>query len=245
MLARPYVLLSCAVSLDGCLDDRSPRRLILSGDEDLEEIDALRAGSDAVLVGAGTVRQDDPRLLVRSAQRRNDRVARGMAMSPLRVVLSGGGPLDPSARLFAAADAATLVYTASTAVTGLAERLGGRPAERPGERLAVPAAGHVEVADGGDPVDLSRVLADLAARGVERLLVEGGAGVHAAFLAGGLADELRLAVAPFFVGEPGAPRLFADGRFPPQDGDRAVLADVRRVGDVAVLRYGLSHRFAG
>ena len=62
---RPYTLLSCAVSIDGYLDDASPDRLILSGPEDLDEVDALRAAADAILVGAGTIRADNPRLLVR------------------------------------------------------------------------------------------------------------------------------------------------------------------------------------
>ena len=66
---RPYTLLSCAVSIDGYLDDASPDRLILSGPEDLDEVDALRAAADAILVGAGTIRADNPRLLVRDPAR--------------------------------------------------------------------------------------------------------------------------------------------------------------------------------
>src|SRR3984885_9788743 len=66
---RPYTLLSCAVSIDGYLDDASTDRLILSGPEDLDEVDALRAAADAILVGAGTIRKDNPRLLVRDPAR--------------------------------------------------------------------------------------------------------------------------------------------------------------------------------
>src|ERR1700761_2609178 len=67
--ARPYTIVSCAVSLDGYLDDASPARLILSGADDLDEVDELRARSDAILVGAGTIRADNPRLLVRDQAR--------------------------------------------------------------------------------------------------------------------------------------------------------------------------------
>ena len=95
---RPHVLASCAVSLDGFLDDATPERLILSGPADLDRVDAERARVDAILVGAGTVRADDPRLLVRSPRRRADRVACGQPPSPLRVVLSSK-PLDPAARV--------------------------------------------------------------------------------------------------------------------------------------------------
>ena len=69
MTGRPYVVLSCAVSLDGCLDGTGEDRRVLSGVADLDRVDAERAAADAILVGAGTIRRDDPRLLVRSAPR--------------------------------------------------------------------------------------------------------------------------------------------------------------------------------
>jgi 5-amino-6-(5-phosphoribosylamino)uracil reductase len=190
MLDRPYVLLSAAVSVDGALDDRSPKRLILSGDADLDAVDALRASCDAILVGAGTIRADNPRLLVRSPERRAARQARGLPPTPVRVVLTRG-ELDPAAAVFA----------------------GGPP----------------PLLYGGE---LAEVFADLAGRGVRRLLVEGGAGVLTAVLAAGLADELRLAVGPVFVGDPGAPRFLGAGPAPR-------FLGVEAVGDTAVLRYGL------
>jgi 5-amino-6-(5-phosphoribosylamino)uracil reductase len=108
--ARPWVILSCTTSLDGCLDDTSERRLLLSNDADFDRVDALRASVDAILVGAGTVRADNPRLLVRSPQRRAARVARGEPASPLRVVVSGSGKLDRDAAVFTAEGAETVVY---------------------------------------------------------------------------------------------------------------------------------------
>jgi riboflavin biosynthesis pyrimidine reductase/pyrimidine deaminase RibD-like protein len=105
---RPHVLASCAVSLDGFLDDATPQRLILSGPADLDRVDAERARVDAILVGAGTVRADDPRLLVRSTARRDDRIAWEQPPSPLRVVLSGK-PLDPAARVLTEPGAETVV----------------------------------------------------------------------------------------------------------------------------------------
>jgi 5-amino-6-(5-phosphoribosylamino)uracil reductase len=58
------------MSIDGYLDDASPDRLLLSNDADFDRVDDVRAGCDAILVGAATIRQDDPRLLIRSAGRR-------------------------------------------------------------------------------------------------------------------------------------------------------------------------------
>ena len=70
MTERPYVLLSCAISVDGCLDAPGGERLVLSGAADLDRVDDERASSDAIMVGAGTIRRDDPRLLIRSPERR-------------------------------------------------------------------------------------------------------------------------------------------------------------------------------
>ena len=63
---RPYILLSCGMSIDGYLDNATERRLLLSNAADFDRVDAVRAESDAILVGARTIRRDNPRLLVRS-----------------------------------------------------------------------------------------------------------------------------------------------------------------------------------
>src|SRR5580698_954036 len=114
---RPYVLLSCATSADGYLDDASPDRLILSGPADLDRVDELRASCDAIMVGAGTVRKDNPRLLIRDPRRVARRAARGQTPSPLRVVLTRGGAPSPAAAVFTAEGAETVVL--STADGGL------------------------------------------------------------------------------------------------------------------------------
>ncbi|MEU7654252.1 dihydrofolate reductase family protein [Micromonospora taraxaci] len=223
---RPYVLLSCAASIDGYIDDASDQRLLLSNEDDLDRVDAVRASCDAILVGAGTVRHDDPRLLVRSADRRAERVATGLPESPAKVTLTAQGDLDPTARFFTAGESTRLVYCATGAVEKARERLG---------HLAT-------VVDAGEPVDPGWMLSDLATRGVRRLMVEGGGTVHAQFLAAGLADELHLVVAPFFVGDGRAPRFVGEGRFPWHPGRRARLAEARQIGDVVLLRYALSDR---
>jgi 5-amino-6-(5-phosphoribosylamino)uracil reductase len=74
-------------------------------------------------------------------------------------------------------------------------------------------------------------------------MVEGGGMVHTQFLTAGLADELHLVVAPLFVGDSRAPRFVGDGRFPWTSDRRAVLAEVRPIDDVVLLRYALSPRF--
>src|SRR5205814_4896726 len=105
--------------------------------------------------------------------------------------------------------------------------------------------GVATVVDAGDPVDLPRLLSDLAGRGAGRLLVEGGGGIHTRFLTAGLADELHLVVAPLFVGDSRAPRFAGDGAYPWHAGHRTRLVEIRQIGDVALLRYALSDRFDG
>jgi 5-amino-6-(5-phosphoribosylamino)uracil reductase len=100
------------------------------------------------------------------------------------------------------------------------------------------------VVDGGEHVRMRRLTEDLGDRGVQRLMVEGGGKVHTQFLTDNLADELQLVVAPFFVGDSRAPRFVSDGRFPWNPDRRARLAEVRQIGDVVLLRYALSSRFA-
>lgn len=227
MPERPYTLLSCAMSIDGYIDDAGTRRLLLSNDADFDRVDAVRASCDAILVGAGTIRGDNPRLLVRSGARHDARIGRGQTPSPLKVTVTNGAGLDPSAEFFTAGAAEKLVYCPSCSVEAARIRFG-----------AV-----ATVVDGGPQVGMAGLSADLHGRGVRRLMVEGGAQVHTQFLADGLADELQLVVAPFFVGDSRAPRLAGDGAFPWHSGRPARLAEARPIGDVVLLRYALSARF--
>ena len=228
MRERPYILLSCGMSIDGYLDNAGGKRLLLSNDADFDRVDHVRASCDAIMVGAGTVRLDNPRLLVRSAERRSDREGRGLHPTPLKVTVTGRGELDPDADFFRTGDVEKLVYCASEAVDGTRKRLGDA----------------ATVVDAGEPVDFCRLLEDLHDRGVRRLMVEGGGRVHTQFLTADLVDELHLVVAPLFVGDSRAPRFVGDGEFPWGPDRRAALVEVRQIGDVVLLRYALSDRFA-
>jgi 5-amino-6-(5-phosphoribosylamino)uracil reductase len=223
---RPYTLLSCGISVDGYLDTADSERLLLSNDADFDRVDAVRADCDAILVGAGTVRADNPRLLVRSGARRDARVDRGLPPTPAKVTLTRTACLDPEAAFFGTGLTEKLVYCERPVVGEARRRFGD---------LAT-------VVDAGERVDLTTMSEDLHTRGVRRLMVEGGGTVLTQFLTSGLADELQLVVAPFFVGDSRARRFVGDGRFPWNPDRRATLAEVRRIGDVVLLRYALSSR---
>jgi 5-amino-6-(5-phosphoribosylamino)uracil reductase len=212
------------MSVDGFIDDTTDERLLLSNAADFDRVDQVRAESDAILIGATTLRRDNPRLLVNSPERRAEREACGLPPYPLKVTLTASGDLDPELK-FWHHGGAKLVYCPDSVVAKVRARLGD---------LA-------EVASVGKDLDFAAMLDDLGARGIHRLMVEGGGTIHTQFLSAGLADEIVLAVAPFFVGDPAAPRFVNPALFPHGPGSRMTLADVQAVGDVAVLRYLPAH----
>ncbi|NEC90423.1 dihydrofolate reductase family protein [Streptomyces sp. SID12501] len=216
----PHVLLSAAVSLDGYLDDTGPERLLLSSPADFDRVDEVRASSDAILVGAGTIRADNPRLLVNSPERRAARLAAGKPEFPLKVTVSGSGELDPAAN-FWHTGGEKLVYTTDK---------GAEQARRAdlGARVDI-------VSLGPGSLDWRALLEHLHdVRGVQRLMVEGGGTVHTQLLQQGLADELQLVLAPLFVGDLDAPRLFGPGAY---QGGRLRLTRTRRIEDVVLMTY--------
>lgn len=227
MPERPYTILSCSISLDGYLGGATEERLVLSNDADLDRVDRVRAECDAILVGAGTVRDDNPRLLVRDPALRERRRARGLPESPAKVTMTRHAHLDAASNFFATGDSEKIVYCTSASVAAARSRL----------------AQVATVVDGGQQVEVGRLTEDLYDRGVRRLMVEGGGRVHTQFLTSAAADELHLVVAPFFVGTSQARRFVGDGAFPWNPGHRARLAETRQIGDVVLLRYALSARF--
>jgi 5-amino-6-(5-phosphoribosylamino)uracil reductase len=226
-MSRPYVTLSCAMSLDGYLDSEAPRRLAMSNAEDFDRVDRLRADSDAIMVGASTVRRDNPRLLVRSERRRMLRLHDHRPETPVKVTVTASGDLPADSSFFCAGDIEKIVYCPR----GESARIA---------RTLAPVATVVAL---GDEVTMAAVVDDLAERGIHRLMVEGGGRMHTQFLVEDVADELQLVIAPFFVGESQAPRFVGEGRFPWNASRRARLTETRPIDDVVLLRYALSDRF--
>lgn len=218
---RPYVILSAAQSIDGHIDDRDPGRLVLSSQEDLDRVDAVRATCDAILIGATTLRRDNPTLRVKSEARRKEREARGEPPELLRVILTRSGDIPADLRLWGA-DGAKRIYCPPETAGRLHSALGHIPG--------------LEIA--GWDGTLSTMLADLEASGIRRMVVEGGEKIHTQFLQEEAFDELQLTVSGFFVADPAAPRFTSPGVRLPQDKDhRLRLEDVSRAGETAVLTY--------
>jgi 5-amino-6-(5-phosphoribosylamino)uracil reductase len=225
MSVRPFVLLSVATSVDGYLDDTGPERLRLSDAADFDRVDEVRAGVDAILIGAATVRRDNPRLLVNSEQRRARRMERGLPEHPLKVTVTRTGDLDPSAEFWHHGDQ-KLVLTVDAVRGELRARL----------------TGLAEVVSTGSVFDWGEALDELGRRGVRRLMVEGGGTIHTQLMAANLADELQLAITPLLVGQAAAPRFLGPADFPGGPTARMRLLEAREVGDVVLLRYAPKER---
>lgn len=210
------VQVSVAMSLDGHIDDRSDERLVLSGPEDAYAVHALRAEADAILVGAGTVRRDDPRLTVRYPDLLAERARRGLPPAPVKVTLTGTGDLEPDGAFFCGGPSVVLCPRGAEAA--VRDRLGG-------------VATVIGLSDCGP----ASVIAALEGLGVRRLFVEGGCRVLTQFLASGCFHRLRLAVAPFFVGDPEAPRIVGPAAFAHGKDRRLAVERTEVLGDVAVI----------
>jgi len=192
---RPWVTMKVASTLDGCIGDRQEkqrqgRERWITGKPSREAAHALRAQHDAVLVGVGTILADNPKLTVRLPGQ-----SAKMRLSPLRIVLDSHLRTPPTAALLgqAHAQAPLIIATKSRkADRGLASRQ--HKLEAAGAEIwFAPASRDGRAA-------LAAVLRQLATRGVQSLLVEGGSQIHGAFVAAGLVDSLALFLAPRLVG---------------------------------------------
>ncbi|MEU5836384.1 dihydrofolate reductase family protein [Streptomyces diacarni] len=225
MTARPYVVLSAAMSVDGYLDDTSPERLRLSNAADFDRVDQVRAESDAILIGANTMRRDNPRLLVNSDERRAQRVADGKPEYPLKVAVTQSGDL-PADLKFWHHGGQKLVVTVDDAV----------------EKVLAALGDVADVVSVGPKLDWSLVLDELGRRGVRQLMVEGGGQVHTQLMAADLADEVHLAVAPLLVGQPEAARFLGTASYPGGSTARMKVLEVRAIDDVVFVRYAPKER---
>lgn len=183
-MTRPHVTLKIATSLDGRLAVASGESRWITGPEARAEVQKLRRDVNAIMIGAGTARADDPELLARTEP--------PPRRQPLRVVLDTGLSLAPQGRLFASLDRAKLLI------------IGGEGAD-PARQAALQAAGAETalVKQGAAGVDAEAALALLAERGIGRVMVEGGGKLAASLILAGAIDRIEWMRAPIVLGEEG------------------------------------------
>lgn len=185
---RPFVTLKSAMSLDGKIATKTGESKWITGEQARLDGHRLRHSHDGILVGANTVIADNPLLTTRIM---------GHARHPIRIVLDTTLKVSPEAKIFQDDSAETWVIT-------------GNVSE---EKKAPFAKEHVSVFSLQQPQNIEHILELLAAKGVQSLLVEGGATVHGAFLQSRLFDEVVSYVAPILIGGKDAPSAFGGAGF--------------------------------
>lgn len=219
---RPYVVLKTAASLDGRIAARDGSSQWITGAAARADVHALRADSQAIVVGGGTARHDLPALTVRDlpADTGDDDDA-PLGPPPLRVLLDARGRTPAVGPLFDVAAAPTLVVT-----TAPADPDGVAAWKATGAEVV-----EVERGERGHGVDLDSTLRLLGDRGVLQVMVEGGARLHAAFLTEHRAQRLVTYVGATVLGPHGLPALPLDTVTTIDEAPRFTLASVRRLGD--------------
>lgn len=230
---RPFVHLKLAATLDGRISASNGDSKWITGESSRIRARSLRAEAGAVLVGAGTVRADDPLLTVRGGE--------AEPVPVTRVVLDPGLTINPDSRLVqTASESPVVIFTGPQAPAGRVKVL---------ENMGVDVAG-APVVD--EELELESVLSELRNRGVRGVLVEGGGETAARFIRRGLVDKLSVFYAPRIIGAEGTPMIgklrltrmaeaygFAVSEVEVVDGDLAVtLYPARAAEEELVYRAG-------
>lgn len=189
---RPFVFINAAMSADGKIATIERKQTRISGSLDFDRMDELRATSDAVMVGIGTVLSDNPSLTVKSRERREKRRRDGKDENPLRIVVDSLARTPIDADIFKKGDGKRIIAVSQSAPPERAKQLG-----KYAEIISV----------GEKTVDMEKLLEDLKARGINRLMVEGGATLNWGLISAGLVDEIYTFIGNIIIGGKNAPTL--------------------------------------
>lgn len=208
---RPYVRVKLAMSLDGRTAMRSGESRWITSEAARRDVHRLRARSCAIVTGIGTVRADDPALTVRDVA-----LPATWPGQPRRVVLDWGLATSPNAKVVQGAGACSIFY-------------GDAPKSRV-EALIEAGAAVEQLPGEGGLIDMTALMARLAALEVNELLVESGPTLAGAFVRAGLADELIIYAAPHLMGHEGGPLLRLDGLAAMSDRLPLTVTELRQIG---------------
>ena len=217
---RPYVILNAAMSLDGKLSSFERVQVKISSREDLTRVDKIKADSDAVMVGIGTVLSDDPSLTVKSPELRAARKKEEGEENPVRVLVDSRARTPLSSEVLHRGEGRRVVAVSEKAPEDRVSALGE----------------YAKIIRVGNPnVDLKRLLYALKDMGIERLMLEGGGTLNWGMVSSGLVDEMSIYIGNMIIGGHTAPTLIDGQGF--RDGRRLELIDVEQLGEGLLTRW--------
>lgn len=215
---RPFVFINSAMSADGKISSRDRRQIRISGKEDLLRVDELRASSDAIMVGVGTVLADDPVLKVKSRHLLEKRIEMARPYEPLRIVTDSYARTPANARVLGPGCLIAVSHSA------------------PEERVEGLRDGCEIIKCGIEMVDLPELLTELYDRGVRRLMVEGGARLNWSLIELGLVDEIYVYIGGMIIGGWSAPSL-VDGLGFQNSFPRLILQSVQKLDEGVLVQW--------
>lgn len=209
---KPYVIVNCAMSLDGKIALPSREQTPISCKEDIKRVHRLRNECDAILVGIGTVLTDDPSLLVKE-----EYVKMKKPKQLLRIVLDSELRIPQNAKILK--DGETMIVTTTDRINTNINKRG-------------------IVKCGNGKVDIKKLMRMLSEKGIKKLLVEGGETVIWEFLNSGLVDELMVYIAPIIIGGTNSPTVAGgEGARSIEDVIRLKFVEMERLGEGILLKY--------
>ncbi|MCX9026465.1 MAG: 2,5-diamino-6-(ribosylamino)-4(3H)-pyrimidinone 5'-phosphate reductase [Candidatus Methanoperedens sp.] len=218
---RPFVFINAAMSADGKIATIERKQTRISGSLDFDRMDELRASSDAVMVGIGTVLSDNPSLTVKSKERREKRRKDGKDENPVRIVVDSLARTSIDADIFKKGEGKKIFVVTESAP----------------EKKVKQLSEHAEIIISGEKsVDLGKLLFELKARGINRLMVEGGATLNWGLVSAGLVDEIYTFIGNIIIGGKTAPTL-VDGEGFMSDFYSLSLISCEKLEDGVLVRW--------
>nr|WP_321496671.1 2,5-diamino-6-(ribosylamino)-4(3H)-pyrimidinone 5'-phosphate reductase [uncultured Methanolobus sp.] len=221
-MERPFTFINSAMSADGKISTKERKQVRISGQIDFNRMDQLRAGSDAVMVGIGTVLADDPSLTVKSPELKEERITAGKDENPVRIIVDSKARTPLDADIFKKGKGKRIIIVSESAPADKVEMLK--------KQAAIIIAGK-------ENVDLKIAMSELKSQGIERLMVEGGATLNWGMISNGLVDEIYTFVGNLIIGGKTAP-TFTDGEgFTEKEIQKLELINAEKMEEGVLLRW--------
>ncbi len=221
-MERPFIFINSAMSADGKISTKERKQVKISGNIDFNRMDQLRAGSDAIMVGIGTVLTDDPSLTVKSSELQEKRIKTGLDENPVRIIVDSNARTPIDADIFKKGKGKRIIIVSESAPQAKITELK--------EKAEIIVAGK-------EKVHLFEAMQKLKEHGIKRLMVEGGATLNWGMLSNGLVDEIYTFVGNVIIGGQNSP-TFVDGvGFPENELLKLELMDAEKIEEGILLKW--------